>query len=149
MQRQSFVLRAPFLCFILASLVTVLLLILCDKKHYKCCSRLCCKLLSSKMTFIKVNNWNKLWQLLISTITQSAHILAALGILNQSIIIDLGKWCSKVSIRCLCEWREGIWHCHSGQAAGNMWFEGPVWCTWLLWMDWCLGVTPGIKNQIV
>lgn len=105
---ESFVLRTPFLCFISASLVTVLLLIPCDKNHYKCCSRLCCKLLSSKMTFIKVNNWNELWQLLISTITQSAHILAALGILNQSIIIDLGKWCSKVSIRCLCKWREGI-----------------------------------------
>lgn len=105
---ESFVLRNPFLCFISASLVTALLLIPCDNNHYKCCSRLCCKLLSSKMTFIKVNNWNELWQLLISTITQSAHILAALGILNQSIIIDHGKWCSKVSIRCLCKWREGI-----------------------------------------
>lgn len=38
------------------------------------------------MTFIKVNNWNMFWQLLISTITQSVHILTALGILNQSII---------------------------------------------------------------
>lgn len=60
------------------------------------------------MTFIKVNNWNELWQLLISTITQSAHILAALGILNQSIIIDLRKYFSKVCIRCLCESKKGI-----------------------------------------